>query len=131
MPNVSQSSRFATILLRLQQRLQADLAASPVLLDASRVRVARGKGYSVPSLAERCITIRPLGAALFSETGAGRLAVDTTRLIAVDVMTRNQSDEYGNDITALAADNGHFDLEEAVVISATLRVLLSTATLPR
>lgn len=128
MPNVSQSSRFATILLRLQQRLQADLA---VLLDASRVRVARGKGYSVPSLAERCITIRPLGAALFSETGAGRLAVDTTRLIAVDVMTRNQSDEYGNDITALAADNGHFDLEEAVVISATLRVLLSTATPPR
>ena len=128
MPNVSQSSRFATILLRLQQRLQADLA---VLLDASRVRVARGKGYSVHSLAERCITIRPLGAALFSETGAGRLAVDTTRLIAVDVMTRNQNDEYGNDITALAADNGHFDLEEAVVISATLRVLLSTATPPR
>lgn len=125
-----QATRFADILLAVKARLQTELASS-LSLDPSRVVLVKGGGYKLPYLAEFHVRVRAIRGLYFGDHGGGRFAMPITRVIAVDLFSRNALDQAGQDDHALTdAETGHYDREEAVANALVIETLLSTPTPP-
>jgi hypothetical protein len=116
-----QTVPFRTILLRLQQVLEEQFS-----LGDGRVFIVKGGGYSVPSVGEFHLAIRPLSSAVSFDHGGGRLCTPVTRLVAVDIYCRSQIDEAFSDSSILTEETfGLFDLEERVFEALCLEPLLN------
>lgn len=107
------AASFADIVLAVRRRLCDVLGMAK-----ERVVVVANRPGENPSMypAERHVRLRPMGRTGLDNPGAGRLSDRKTRILAVDLVTRDERDQTGSDLIALTdAAVGHLRFEEDVL----------------
>lgn len=107
------SASFADIVLAVRRQLVEVLELAP-----ERVVVVANRPDDSPSTypAEKHVRLRPMGRTGLDNPGAGRLSDRKTRVLAVDVVTRDTRDQAGSDLVALTDANvGHLRFEESIL----------------
>lgn len=108
----SQADTFASIVLAIQTQLVAVTE-----LDSAFVRIVASDRYTSTqtTLDDHWLFVRPYGPKVDTDAGVGRRARRAWRRVRVWVLTRNSSDQAGEDTEALTAATAHFNLEDTVV----------------
>jgi hypothetical protein len=121
-----QSARWADVILSAQSRLARLLGLDPAFV-AIRGREAVGPP---PGFETRSVVLRYYGPQPFTDAGAGRRGMPTTRLVRVFLFTRNSIDVEGDDTHALTDELGHADFEDQVLDVLTNAFPLDASTDP-